>query len=216
MTKAESEALEAEAAAMDTKATAIRDKVNDAQADLNEAADDAVKCLEAVQVKHLQELKHLSSPPAGVKLTMEAICVMFQVKPVMKADPSVLRRSRTASDLQNPVQMIPDFWEATQRNVLIDPKKFFDDLLHFDKDNIPEPVIKKIEPYIHREDFDAAAITKASAACVALRRWVHEMYKYHFIAKAVAPKKAQLMEAEASLARTRARLDQAPENPPPS
>ena len=204
VTKAECETVEAEATAQDTKATAIK---NDAQRDLDEALpalDIAVKCLKALQLKHLQEVKNLSSPPAGVKLTMEAICVMFQVKPVMKADPNV------------PGKKIPDFWEATQKNVLIDPKKLLEDLFDFDKDNIPEPVIKKIEPYIHREDFDAAAITKASAACVALRRWVHEMYKYHFIAKAAPLKKAQLMEAEASLARTRARLDQAPENPPPS
>jgi dynein heavy chain len=197
VTKAECETVEAEATAQDTKATAIK---NDAQRDLDEALpalDIAVKCLKALQLKHLQEVKNLSSPPAGVKLTMEAICVMFQVKPVMKADPNV------------PGKKIPDFWEATQKNVLIDPKKLLEDLFDFDKDNIPEPVIKKIEPYIHREDFDAAAIKKASVACEALCLWVRAMYKYHFIAKAVAPKKAQLMEAEAELAITREKLDKA-------
>ena len=79
MTKDESEALEDEAAKKYTTATAIRVEV---MTDLDEALpalDFAVKCLKGINVYKLRALKQLSSPPAGVKLTMEAICVMLQV-----------------------------------------------------------------------------------------------------------------------------------------
>ena len=61
---------------------------------------------------------------------------MFQVKPIMKADPNV------------PGKKIPDYWEASQKGPLSDPRKLLDDLFEFDKDNIADHVIKKIEPYI--------------------------------------------------------------------
>ncbi len=34
------------------------------------------------------EVKALQNPPAGVKLVMEATCIMFDEKPKMKDDPN--------------------------------------------------------------------------------------------------------------------------------
>ncbi len=34
------------------------------------------------------EVKALQNPPAGVKTVMEAACIMFDEKPIMKADPN--------------------------------------------------------------------------------------------------------------------------------
>merc|ERR1719506_726725 len=68
--------------------------------------------------------------------------------------------------------------------------------MHFDRDNIPDPVIKKISAYIDRDDFEPAQIKKASVACEAICMWVRAMYKYHWVAKAVEPKKQKLREAE--------------------
>jgi hypothetical protein len=45
-----------------------------------------------------------------------------------------------------------DYWEPSTK-MLNDPTKFLDSLLTFDKDNIPESVIQKIEPYIGMENF---------------------------------------------------------------
>jgi dynein heavy chain len=197
VTKSDCEAVENEASEQDAAAQAIKD---DAQRDLDEALpalEVAVKCLKSLKLSHVQEVKVLGNPPAGVKLTLEAVCVMFQVKPIMKADPNV------------PGKKIPDYWEASQKGPLSDPRKLLDDLFEFDKDNIPEHVIKKIEPYVHKEDFDPVAIKRASVACEAICLWVRAMYKYHFVSKAVAPKRAALMEAEAKLAVTREKLAKA-------
>merc|ERR550514_2060989 len=112
---------------------------------------------------------------------------MFEVKPVKKADPNT------------PGKKFDDYWEPSQKVVLADPKKLLDDLFEFDKDNIPERVIAKIDPYIQREDFDPVAIKKASVACEALCMWARAMHKYHFVAKAVEPKRQMLADADARL-----------------
>ena len=44
--------------------------------------------------------------------------------------------------------------------MLQDPGKFLESLFKYDKDNIPDPVIVKIQPYIDNEDFTPAAIAK--------------------------------------------------------
>merc|ERR1712194_63293 len=69
--------------------------------------------------------------------------------------------------------------EKLFRLCLNDPKKLLDNLFNFDRDNIPETVIQKITSYMDREDFDPAAIKRASIACEAMCMWTRAMFKYH-------------------------------------
>jgi dynein heavy chain len=57
--------------------------------------------------------------------------------------------------------------------------------------------------------FTPAAIEKASKACTAVCMWARAMYKYHFVALGVAPKRARLKEAEDELAVVMAELAKA-------
>ncbi|XP_026671189.1 dynein heavy chain 7, axonemal-like isoform X2 [Ceratina calcarata] len=80
---------------------------------------------------------------------------------------------------------------------MISDAKFLDSLLHFDKDNIPEPVIDTIrKKYLTNPDFDPEKIRKVSTACEGLCRWVYAMSEYDKVAKVVAPKKKALAEAQ--------------------
>jgi len=194
VTKESCEKVESEAKVQANEASAIKE---DAQRDLDEALpalNVAEKALKALKLSSLQEIKALGKPPAGVRLTLEAVCVIFGIKPVRANDPN------------NPGKKIDDYWEAARAGPLADPKKLMDDLFEFDKDNIPEPVIQKLEPYIQREDFDPVQIKKASVACEALCMWTRAMHKYHFVAKAVEPKRKMLADAEASLEVTMSKL----------
>jgi len=197
-----SQSVAKEEAEAQVKAEQTQNIKDDAQRDLDEALpalEVAVQCLKKLKAEHIREVKALANPPGGVKLACEAICIMFALKPVKKADPS------------NPGKKIDDYWETSQKEVLADPKKLLDRLFEFDKDNIPDKVIQTITPYMEREDFDPAAIKKASIACEALCMWSRAMYKYHFVAKAVEPKRQQLREAEAELADCQEKLEAAQE-----
>merc|ERR1711881_635896 len=97
---------EAEANVKASETQAIKD---DAQRDLDEALpalEQAVQCLKKLKPDHIREVKALGDPPEGVKLAMEGVCIMFQVKPVKKNDPNV------------PGKKIDDYWEASQKQLL--------------------------------------------------------------------------------------------------
>lgn len=83
---------------------------------------------------------------------------------------------------------IDDYWEVGKA-LLQDPQKFLDSLFKYDRDNIPDSVITKIQPYIDNEDFTPSAIARVSKACTSICQWVRAMHKYHFVARAVAPKR---------------------------
>jgi dynein heavy chain len=170
-----------------TKTQAIKD---DAQKDLDEALpalDEAVKCLDALKKSDIDEVKSLKTPPSGVVLTLKVTCMYFGVKPNKKNDPD------------NPGKKIEDWFGAGKDNLLTNAGTFMDSLKKYDKDNIPNSVIKKVEPFMTDEAFTPKMIEKASKACTAICMWARAMYKYHTVAISVAPKKAALAEAQAEL-----------------
>eukprot|EP00927_Polykrikos_kofoidii_P001659 TRINITY_DN10635_c0_g2_i1.p1 TRINITY_DN10635_c0_g2~~TRINITY_DN10635_c0_g2_i1.p1 ORF type:complete len:1545 (-),score=361.06 TRINITY_DN10635_c0_g2_i1:69-4703(-) len=187
VTKEQCLEVEAEAKGQAAEASEIKEAAQQMLDEAVPALEVATKCLKALKLASIQEIKSLADPPGGVKLTLEATCIMFGIKPVKKADPNQAGKK------------FDDYWDAAKAGPLSDPKKLLDDLFEFDKDNIPESVINKIQPYIDRQDFSPAEIKKASVACEALCMWTRAMHKYHFVAKVVAPKRAMLAEAEASL-----------------
>eukprot|EP00951_Prasinocladus_malaysianus_P032294 scaffold313748_cov27-Prasinocladus_malaysianus.AAC.1 len=65
----------------------------------------AIKALDTIKPADIKLVESFKSPPATVKLVMEAVCVMLGEKPVAKADPD------------NPGKRIMDYWE-TSRKVL--------------------------------------------------------------------------------------------------
>lgn len=100
-----------------------------------------------------------------------------------------------------------DYWEVAKQ-MLSDPK-FLDSLMKYDKDNIPDSVIQKIQPYIQSEEFRPFVVSKVSRACTSLCLWVRAVEKYYHVSKAVAPKRERLAEAQRSLEHTLQALEEA-------
>lgn len=84
---------------------------------------------------------------------------------------------------------VPDYWDASKK-LLNDPSKFLDSLLTYDKDNIPDATIQKVEPYIAMEEFTPAAVSKVSKACTSICMWARAMYMYHNVALSVSWERA--------------------------
>ncbi|XP_066246402.1 dynein axonemal heavy chain 3 [Euwallacea similis] len=177
------EALANEAAAA---AQAIKD---DCESDLSEAIpalEAAVEALDTLKPSDITLVKSMKNPPSGVKLVMEAVCVMKQIKPERKPDLTAGR-------------MVEDYWGPSVK--LLGDMKFLEHLKSYDKDNIPVPVMKKIrERYMTDREFNPERIKLVSTACEGLCKWVRAMEVYDRVIKIVAPKKARLAEAEAELA----------------
>eukprot|EP00762_Andalucia_godoyi_P002130 ANDGO_02526.mRNA.1 Dynein-1-beta heavy chain len=184
---------EADSSAKASECKAIKE---DAQRDLDEALpalESAVSSLKSLKVSDIQEVAAYKTPPAGVKLVMEAICILKNLQPKMVGEAG---------------KKVADYWEPSVK-LLKDARGLLDSFFEYDKDNIAESVIKKIGPYIESPDFVPDKIRKVSTACTSMCQWCHAMYKYHFVSKSVEPKRQALAAAEKELGETMERLKQA-------
>ena len=75
-----------------------------------------------------------------------------------------------------------DYWEPG-KGLLVDPGRFLESLFKYDKDNIPDPVIIKIQPYIDDENFTPAAISKVSqlGPCMLMKAFYVCLSNYYHI-----------------------------------
>ncbi|XP_044576956.1 dynein axonemal heavy chain 7 [Cotesia glomerata] len=172
----EEAALKVAAAAEEIK-TECDDDLSAAMPILNEAQS-ALNTLTSTDIAVVRSMKN---PPANVKLVMESICILKEIKPdkVQSADG----------------KSYDDYWKASLK-ILADVK-FLDSLVHFDKDNISNHVIDKIRrEYLTNPNFDPEKVKVSSTACEGLCKWVFAMSEYDKVAKAVAPKKKALAEAQ--------------------
>ncbi|KAI5607103.1 dynein heavy chain 1, axonemal, partial [Silurus asotus] len=179
------QAEEAKASEKDKVASAY---AADAQQNLDKALpalDDALASLKSLNKNDITEVRAMQRPPQGVKLVIEAVCILKGIKPKKVAG-------------EKPGSKVDDYWEPG-KGMLQDPGKFLDSLLKFDKDNIPDPVIKLLQPYIDNEEFHPAAIAKVSRACTSVCLWVRAMHEYHFVAKSVEPIRKALAAAQEDL-----------------
>ncbi|ORY38879.1 hypothetical protein BCR33DRAFT_853838 [Rhizoclosmatium globosum] len=152
----------------------------DAQKDLDEALpalNAAYKALDALEKKDIAELKVFSKPPDLVLLVLEAICILFKVKPD---------------------------WESSKK-LLSDPQ-LMKKMAEYDKDNIPESITKKLRRYIENPIFNPESVEKVSRACKSMCMWVIAMDIYSRVFKEVLPKKKRLEEAQTTLEATMAKL----------
>ncbi|NWQ64257.1 DYH1 protein, partial [Neopipo cinnamomea] len=191
-------AVQAEEAKANEKAQTAQAIADDAQKDLAEALpalDAALASLKNLNRNDVTEVRALQRPPPGVKIVIEAVCIMQGKKPKKVAGEKIGTK-------------VDDYWEPG-RALLQDPVQFLNSLTEYDKDNISDNVIKAIQPYIDNEEFQPAAIAKVSKACTSICQWVRAMHKYHFVSKVVEPKRQALREAEEDLRATQLVLDEA-------
>ncbi|KAI9348792.1 dynein heavy chain and region D6 of dynein motor-domain-containing protein [Zopfochytrium polystomum] len=169
-----------EETAVREKAVATEAIAAEAQKDLDEALpalEAAYKALDALEKKDIAELKVFSKPPDLVLLVMEAICILFKVKPD---------------------------WDSSKK-LLSDPQ-FMKKMAEYDKDNIPEAIIKKLQKYVQNPGFNPETVEKVSRACKSMVMWVIAMDLYSRVFKEVAPKRRRLEEAQQTLEQTMAKL----------
>ncbi|KAI8820875.1 dynein heavy chain and region D6 of dynein motor-domain-containing protein [Fimicolochytrium jonesii] len=180
-----------EEAASNKKAEETKAIADDAKRDLDEALpalDAALESLNSLSKNDVIEVRSMQRPPEGVKLVIEAVCIMKAIKP-------------KKIDGDKPGKKVDDYWEPGKQ-LLAEPQRFLDGLINFDKDNISEQTIQKIKPYIDSPDFQVSVISRVSKAATSMCAWVRAMEKYYYVSRSVEPKRARLKEAQDSLDET--------------
>lgn len=137
------------------------------------ALEAAIAALNTLKPADVTIVKTMQKPPAGVRLVMEAVCVMRDIKPDKINDPA------------GSGQKVLDYWGPSKK--LLGDMKFLDNLKEYDKDNIPVHIMKKIRAeYTSNPAFDPLQIRTASSAAEGLCRWVQAMEIYDRVAKVSA------------------------------
>ncbi|MEW5311651.1 MAG: hypothetical protein WDW38_003347 [Sanguina aurantia] len=201
-----------EEAIASTEAAKVMAIKRECEGDLAEAMpllEAALKALDTLTKNDITEVKGMKSPPSGVKLVLEALCIMKGVKPIRMKDPASGR-------------MVDDYWEASKGMLMA--SDFLDALRAFDKDHIDPATIKKIRPYIDNPEFMPEKILSVSKAAYGLCSWVRAMEAYDRVAKAelkevmdklaaldadLQEKKAKKAKLEAEVAMCTIKLDRA-------
>ena len=104
-------------------------------------------------------------------------------------------------------------WKVLLSLLSIGDQNFIKQLVHYDKDNMTDRILKKIGTYCSQADFQPEIIGRVSLAAKSLCMWVRAMEVYGRIYRVVEPKKqrlaqatAQLQEKQAVLAEAKAKL----------
>lgn len=175
---------EATAIEQATVANAIKEECDAKLSEAIPKLEEANAALGTLTPQDIMMVKSMKSPPMGVKIVMEGICILKDVKPERVPNP-------------NGIGVIEDYW-ASSKKILAD-MKFLDSLVHFDKDNIQPRIIQKLqERILSNENFDPEKIRSASSACEGMCKWINAMVEYDKVIKVVAPKRAALEEAQAN------------------
>ncbi|XP_018647275.1 dynein heavy chain, putative [Schistosoma mansoni] len=175
--------VKAEEEIVNQKADASKALSDECRADLAEAQpalEAALSALDTLKPSDITIVKSMQNPPPGVKLVMEGVCVMRDIKPDKINDPSGTGKK------------INDYWGPSKK--LLGDLNFLNLLKEYDKDNI------------NPTEFDPTKVARASSAAEGLCKWILAMEQYDRVAKIVAPKRVKLAEAEEELAENMACL----------
>ncbi|OAF68192.1 hypothetical protein A3Q56_04070 [Intoshia linei] len=179
------EALAAEEAMSNeivARATQIRNECENDVTLAKPLLEEACTALNDINLNDIADVKAMRNPHVIIKLVMESVCVLLEIKPERKKD-------------RNTGKPYDDYWSSTQK--LLSDIKMIDRLKLYDKDNIPQAIIQKLrEKYISNPIFDPKVVRKASIAVEGLCKWVIAIDKYDRISKEIAPKRDKLLMAD--------------------
>lgn len=165
--------VQVEEAAAKEKAAETQAIAEDAQQDLAEALpalEAAVKSLDALDKNDITEIKQFQKPPELVRTVMEAVCILFGLKPD---------------------------WNTAR--IMLSDTQFLKKLYDYNKDNVPDSSMKKLKTYMDNPNFTPKKIEKVSKACKSICMWVRAIDTYAKVAKTVEPKRNRYLTAQAEL-----------------
>eukprot|EP00882_Tetradesmus_deserticola_P031632 GHRQ01035782.1.p1 GENE.GHRQ01035782.1~~GHRQ01035782.1.p1 ORF type:complete len:189 (+),score=69.64 GHRQ01035782.1:401-967(+) len=96
---------EALASAEAAKVQAIKDECEADLAEALPALQSAVRALDTLTKNDITEVKGMKSPPAAVRVVLEAVCILKGIKPVRFKDPQS-------------GQMVDSYWEASKKMLM--------------------------------------------------------------------------------------------------
>ena len=129
------------------------------------AVEEAKNAVKSIKKNNLQELKALNNPPPGVKLALEAVCMLL---------------GEASSE-----------WSQIRKTIVKDG--FIASIVNFDSELIPDKTRKTFRTnFLNNPDYSFEKINKASKACGPLVKWASAQINYSDMLKRVDPLRQEL------------------------
>ena len=173
------------------EANAIKE---DCEKELSEAMpilNAASKALDCITKNDITNAKKMLKPPEDQKMVLSAVCVLFGKPPDSKMDPETQKK-------------VYDYWPVAIK--MMNEDKFLANLQNYDKENIEEDRVKKLQEYVKNPKFNLEHLHTISSIAENLGSWVIAMDKFYSVNLIVKPKKAALAEANAKYAEIEGKL----------
>ena len=137
-------------------------KVHEELAEVEPLVQEAKKAVEGIKKAQLDEVRSMLNPPGGVKMTMEAVCMMIY-------------------DVKKPT------WDDIRK--LIRKDDFVNGILNFDTESFKQDKakMKALNAFLSDPDFTYEHINKSSKACGPLVKWVTAQSRFATILGSIEP-----------------------------
>ncbi|KAJ3260954.1 hypothetical protein HK103_006909 [Boothiomyces macroporosus] len=150
-------------------------------ADLEKAEPAVIEAQQSVsniKKQHLTEVRSMQNPPAVVKMTMEAVCIL----------------------LGNKV----DSWKSVI--AVLRKDDFISSIVSYDTSKLPQKIRDEIASnYLNDPNFNFETVNRASKACGPLVQWVIAQVSFASILEKVEPLRAEVQQLEESANETKAK-----------
>jgi len=107
---------------------------------------EALEAIKNLNLKDITEVRGYKTPPAGVLLVLEALCILFDTMKVERKGPNQI------------------VYEPNYKKLLQDTEGFIKKVLNLDYDKISPEKIKRLRTYIGKPEFEIEKVRKASKA----------------------------------------------------
>eukprot|EP00731_Ephydatia_muelleri_P036494 Em0265g1a len=173
------------------KVAKINDEVSKKQRDCETDLAKAEPALKAAETalntlnkNNLTELKSFGKPPGAVVNVVAAVMVLM-------SPPAKIPKDRS--------------WN-TGKVMMSKVDQFLESLIKFDKENIADPNLKAIRPYLEDPEFEPEFIRSKSFAAAGLCAWAINIVRFYEVFCDVEPKRNALKAANAELAAAQEKL----------
>lgn len=119
---------------------------------------EATRVLSELKKDDLYSVAAVKAPTPNVVVCMELACHMFSFKPEKK------HLGKSPNDVNG-------YFECSRINLLSNPTKFLKDMMTYDKENIPDKVVKNVNAILNAPTFSQDDIAKASSALLGVCKW---------------------------------------------
>jgi dynein heavy chain len=162
------------------------------------AVDEAMKALDTLDVKALQQAKTMNTPPPGVDKVFVACMILLANVNSLKSGANVpVEKSGKVREKNRE-------WAVCKKALLPDPKAFVEDLKGYidcyTKGEVPLINFKEVRPILALEGFNYDTIVGKNPAAAGLCNWVVNIVIYYDVVSGVEPKRKALAEAKVTLA----------------